>query len=1221
MLPKVATHILHTTSRAAASIQHQSHTIRNVFQLQSSSGPSSGTGNLAPWSGPSSSNWGNNGPGTGGAKYNAGSRFQNGYTVSSMYIVVLPLFISCRTHFQGPARTLTQANSTISSSHDGSFSQTDDAEELPKCVSISTTNSTRIRSRSLSIPVQGRRERAERLGVLQTVQLHSRSRHAFTSNLPTERSAAALSESHRPPSIQPGSPIISSDSSSASVPSSSASLHSDGSFPPTPVLVRRNSTSASSHRIPDAVELPPLSSSPTPLVSSFAPSDPTVPQTTEAPALHDSSQTLSEAYVCLRDARNSGDASVAAEAVRRFREAAVTPSAREYNMALEALHHTRRPGEPLHMLLETYNAMLKHGLLPNLRTYTLLIYALADRDLEIQKLIHVLGMRLKHRKLAGRDEAVTEQADRQRIESLRREDNFTSAMSLFQAVLSLNGNQRCPPNLYQTLLRSCAHHGSIDNAIHIFAQFEKRPVGRPTALMYKYLIQAYTNAGEIGGAEEIFNDFMTACKRGAIEWNISKNPDLPRRLHLQLWNQMIETYFRCGMPDKAVELVDKMMRSTAGPVFQLGDIPPPATSTFTTVLSGFCQMGDVATAQAWFERLLEQTQANDNPFESSGTAMRPDGVAWSVMLDALAVKGMVKELNRFFSLFLQEADRCGLNVTPTQRAIVFAANMARIEDLDVEQMVQTLGFLMEHTVMESSGSRSDRAAMNTEIWEAYLSKGLYDHAVTVLVRFVHAEIKKEGPHADDLSPADILDILQRMQLEFTRQIYDKTGGAVPFAVIMQLARVADTVRVMQQEEYTPLFLHSYALSQKSDTLPLKDMNSRDWELILYAAVEVETAAKEGRPLHAHIPQYAFGGIFSLLRDMCRQKVALDQMPANLVRRTVNLLIHQYGAEEVKRIFETLGSPYQGLLDGPDQRSSAIARALEESSPTLIQDPNQPLAELPQLRIDQYQTLLVEEALKSNGEHAAVQAYDRFCNGLRAGKAPSSLTIGRMIQGLGRVGEVGKVSYAYTVAQRVLRLLKHNKSWQAAAWFAIEDSMIIALAHHGDVDSAHVHRTRILDHGGALTPDAYGALILNIKDTTDDASNAMSLFQESQVRGVVPNQFLYNNIISKLAKARKADHALELFQQMKSSRIQPSSITYGAVIGACARVGDIHSAELLFSEMVQARNFKPRVPPYNTMMQMYTATKPNRERALHFYRELQKAGVAPTAHTYKVGLSL
>jgi len=69
MLP----HILHSTTRAAAAIQNQTHTIRNVLHLQSS-GPSSG-------SGPS---WGN-GPGPGGSKFNTGSRFHAGYNVLEFY--------------------------------------------------------------------------------------------------------------------------------------------------------------------------------------------------------------------------------------------------------------------------------------------------------------------------------------------------------------------------------------------------------------------------------------------------------------------------------------------------------------------------------------------------------------------------------------------------------------------------------------------------------------------------------------------------------------------------------------------------------------------------------------------------------------------------------------------------------------------------------------------------------------------------------------------------------------------------------------------------------------------------------------------------------------------------------------------------------------------------------------------------------------------------------
>lgn len=153
-------------------------------------------------------------------------------------------------------------------------------------------------------------------------------------------------------------------------------------------------------------------------------------------------------------------------------------------------------------------------------------------------------------------------------------------------------------------------------------------------------------------------------------------------------------------------------------------------------------------------------------------------------------------------------------------------------------------------------------------------------------------------------------------------------------------------------------------------------------------------------------------------------------------------------------------------------------------------------------------------------------------------------------------------------------------------------MIVACAHAGDMEAAFQHRDRITSNGGIPSPDAYGSLIECVKDTTDDTSNAMALFNDAQMIGCSPNVYLYNTIISKLAKARKADFALELFQQMKATPgVRPSSITYGAIIAACARVGDAQSAEHLFLEMSSQPNFKPRIPPYNMMMQLYAHTKP------------------------------
>ena len=86
MLPKVATHILHTTSRAAAAVQNQtSQAIRNAWQQQAtpSTSAAGGGGGITGWGAlGSSSGWGgSSSAGPGGTKYNAGSRFYNGYTV------------------------------------------------------------------------------------------------------------------------------------------------------------------------------------------------------------------------------------------------------------------------------------------------------------------------------------------------------------------------------------------------------------------------------------------------------------------------------------------------------------------------------------------------------------------------------------------------------------------------------------------------------------------------------------------------------------------------------------------------------------------------------------------------------------------------------------------------------------------------------------------------------------------------------------------------------------------------------------------------------------------------------------------------------------------------------------------------------------------------------------------------------------------------------------
>jgi pentatricopeptide repeat protein len=227
------------------------------------------------------------------------------------------------------------------------------------------------------------------------------------------------------------------------------------------------------------------------------------------------------------------------------------------------------------------------------------------------------------------------------------------------------------------------------------------------------------------------------------------------------------------------------------------------------------------------------------------------------------------------------------------------------------------------------------------------------------------------------------------------------------------------------------------------------------------------------------------------------------------------------------------------------------------------------------------------------------------------------SIGHLVEGLGREGKRDSLQAAYLLAYASINAMNNDPHGQSISWILLEDRMIIGLAQMGALEEVAVHRDRLLQAGTAPSADGYAAMILNMKETTDDAAVALELFEESQRFNVSPNVYLFNTLISKLSRARRATDALRYFELMKETGLRPTSITYGAIINACCKTGDSPSADYLFQEMVAAPGFKPRVPPYNTMIQFYTQTQPNRERALHFYDQMRAVGVQPTGHTYKL----
>ncbi|KZT20615.1 hypothetical protein NEOLEDRAFT_1158554 [Neolentinus lepideus HHB14362 ss-1] len=1173
MLPKVANHILHHGARAVAAVQNQTGaTIRNVLQLQGTSSPSTG---LTSWNGASSSSWGSGGAGPGGAKYQSSSRFYSGYT--------------------GSGRAITHANA--SAAQDGDVSQADDDELRSQRPSVRRAGKSRARSHSLSVTGRERRERAESFGVLHAVQMHVRRKHTFLS-----------STVQAPELLESGEQLA----------VSTTHVHTPA---PSRVISRRNSTaSVSSHPDVPMTEPQPPTSSAQPLPSVTRPLSPIESASSESvsseavPAQSSrTSRNITEELTGLdeNDAiKKALSAAVAStdypqvySIVQSMRTKKEGITHQTFTAALRALSETRRPGQPLHYLIDTYNDMIARSLLPSFWTYRILIKALTIRDAEVHSTIASLQSRAKRSRLSGRSEVALEEVDKRRIEHLQAENNFGSMMALFEAVCSFHWMvTQIPPWLFRNLMRSAAMHSNLEAALMIFNQVEKRADIHPSPSLYGYLISVFTDHNDIKGAEEVFNEFLNAAKEGKVDWTVTEEDEQPwfldtptrsageRVMHLNLWNTMIEAYFRCGAPDKGVELLAQMMDSKAGESYGPADVPPPAPSTFTTVMSGFCRTGDIDSALAWFDKLLQQDLTARYPFEASLKIYKPDSVAWKIMLEALVENGRITDLNRLYARRIQDSD--GFDISPSDQNMLFGANIQYLEEnqLDEPQAVKLLKFIADQAILLRNQSLSNRVkplvAERLPDWvRQCLRYGELDLALDVAEKWAYGHLQdvKELPQGG--LPVALASI----------RVCVAGCGDLIFAVphlslshALRAARLFQVVSLPLSEASVAGFIRAYELSSADD---LSFSDGETLVDVLYHAESYRDAETMKNMWH------------KVLVDFAKKKVDVSSMSDHTHGR-IQQSVERYFAQDPE-----LGK--QLLHPWADTFHPQVTKGGKEPKPLFLTTDNSTVS------IDNAWSRHVGEFYPSHPKVTLDEGLARFKKGASRGVFPTIEVIGRLINSLGRNGKIDQLRAVYTEAQRCLVALENNKTKQSEAWFHIEDQMVIACAQSGLPDAAHIHRGRILENGGVPSADAYGSLISCVKETTDDAAHALSLFEEAQVRGVTPNTYMYNTIISKLAKARKADHALELFNQMKTMGHRATSVTYGAVIAACCRVGDAPSAEELFQEMISQTNFKPRVPPYNTMIQLYVHTKPNRERALFYYNALLDAHISPSAHTYKL----
>lgn len=191
-----------------------------------------------------------------------------------------------------------------------------------------------------------------------------------------------------------------------------------------------------------------------------------------------------------------------------------------------------------------------------------------------------------------------------------------------------------------------------------------------------------------------------------------------------------------------------------------------------------------------------------------------------------------------------------------------------------------------------------------------------------------------------------------------------------------------------------------------------------------------------------------------------------------------------------------------------------------------------------------------------------------------------------------------------------------KAWDI--WNAIHRG-VVQYAAELDYSLALQAYMNLIQMGSSPDATGYGQLIANAPSSSsrDETSDAVRFFNEAQSRGIAPNTFLYNVVLSKLSKARRFKECMLIFEEMDREGVKKSSVTYGTMISACCRAGEGALAANLFDEMERSPSYVPRIAPFNIMLQYYVHTVGDRASALAMYQRLRSTDLNPSAHTYKL----
>jgi len=835
----------------------------------------------------------------------------------------------------------------------------------------------------------------------------------------------------------------------------------------------------------------------------------------------------------------------------------IKPTVQAYHALLAAaIHVPKTKHQVVPKALDVYSDMLRRRVLPDTKTYAILIELLSRRALDVLAMKHVLEE--KRLRYGGMEEEgrFMFHSNETEFDILSEDDSLALALKVFETSMVIKSERLFADKTYQLLVLACAEANRVEDMVRIVSLMETKKIA-PHASLFKPMIQAFASSGDLRSAVECYDEYKVmaiANDEGKITM-VRKDNDV--------YAALIKAYLSCGRAEGAQKFLTKIEESL---------------QDSQQLVSLRDAVGLKAMLPEWMNN-GSFDEALTNALEKLSAEAR--NLAMAAICIKAADRNAIEAATSAFAQLTGEMDLA-------EPAMAISAMYIRNGSIEAAEP-----FWRALEQCTPGPNFIEPAAMHAValIGSGHAEQGLNQ------TRVMFARIR-DGQTGSTQAKIEIIEQIDEA-IEVIGHFMIKRGIILPAKASMELMwSMIDNGGLV-----TPVAHHLLAGMGPEDItqLGLED-------LLLVMQVQA------GMIINGSVLDIANGARFAHLLEMIvGSGMVADKQTSSLVEKVLAKierpdLVHRWQAYRYPTA-EPIYSPvaYPGF-----SHVAPVAPVLT------YEDSFDPYASTTDNKGSVAITDLLEKTHGRSSSHLN-EALIKFKNMRRAGRHPRFFTYAKLITAAAKEDRLNLAHDILALAKQDVPLLPQYRIVRYG-WVTILDAMVAACLATGKRDLAAKYHQDLLDMGAAPSANTFGLYITTLKESTktfDEATEAVKIFLRAKTEGVEPSSFLYNALIGKLGKARRIDDCLFYFAEMRNLGIRPTSVTYGTIVNALCRVSDEKFAEELFEEMESMPNYKPRPAPYHSLMQFFLTTKRDRSKVLSYYERMRSKRIEPTTHTYKL----